>query len=766
MGHVSASVTTSARRQLAGSNVSVVLGVLAAFAALVPVGPPAQCASVVGLIVLVGAVAASRLELSSASPAQRISICLGLGFLTFLVVTGVVSAVLPHLDVARTLSRWPLVVVWCVLDVGVLAWLVRTGDDPVRSVLQGIRASDAGWAAVLGVPPLLALFAVNLLNAGRGVVPADIVGALVVVMALAAVVVPQKSWCPPRILLLGSALLTATWQGTFRGGWLAGFDVQHEFYVGTLAINQAQFPLHHYVDPYGGMLSLTVWPAALHALTGMTLRTTLGLVPSVFLALALLVTWSALRDRLSPRVAASLCALFVVGSSPLLQELPQVTRQCYALFFFSLLVLAIVPGRLATPTARTLAIASGVGLALTHYSSAYLAAGGVIVGCALTYLVRTPRASRILNWQVSTAIVGAAVVWGGFVARTGASIKQIVTSIRTDGFQLLPGTGSIVSRWLGGASVSKLVNANVIYNADVNLRLGQYRFMKVVPQALGVQLVNAPAPSSHGVKIVSPVLLAGSNTVSQLLLLASLVSVALCLWWCWRRDRALAAVGGVALFFLGAAGLSRFSQTVGVDFGPSRVEVQAYLIFVVIVAIVASTDAVTSRAARLLATLRRRQLAIGVVAVAVGVAVLTSTGLAALFEVHQQLPDAYSSTGEQAQRLLSPADLNAAKWVAANRSSQYMVQADRVGELALDDYGFNDRRNFFASVDPIIVDNASWIFAYRSNVVLGTARGGNNARLGVFLFPAAYFASMRPTLYTSGTDVVYGSVPKALASGS
>ena len=38
-----------------------------------------------------------------------------------------------------------------------------------------------------------------------------------------------------------------------------------------------------------------------------------------------------------------------------------------------------------------------------------------------------------------------------------------------------------------------------------------------------------------------------------------------------------------------------------------------------------------------------------------------------------------SSTGEQAQRLLAPSDLAAAAWVAANRPSQYVVQADRIG---------------------------------------------------------------------------------------
>jgi hypothetical protein len=755
---VTVAVASPVRRQLGAANVSVALGVVAAVAAIVPVGPVAECASILGLIVLVGALCASRLELSTASLAQRLSICLGLGFLSFLVVTAVIGFAFPHLGIARPLSRWPLVVSWCVLDAGVVAWLARTGGDPVRSTLAGCRPRDVAWTVVLGVPPLLALVGAALLNTGHGAVLADVVGGLAVAMALAAVVLPTAKWTPPRVLLLVSALLTATWQGTFRGGWLAGYDVQHEFYIGTLAINQAQFPLHHYVDPYGGMLSLTVWPAALHALTGINLRTTLGIVPSVFLALALLVTWSALRDHLAPRVAAALCALFVVGSSPLLQELPQVTRQCYALFFFSLLVIAVAPGRLAPRTARVVAMASGLGLALTHYSTAYLAAGAVLVGCALT-LARTPKATRVLTWPVASVIVGAAALWGGLVARTGSSIGQIVDSIRSDGFQLLPGTGSILTRWLSAASVSQLVNANVIYNADSNLASGRYSWMKVVPQAQSVQLINDPAPTSHGVSVLGPALSAGSAGLSQLLLLAAVASTLCVLWRCWRRDPALGGIAGVAAFFVGAAGVSRFSQTVGVDFGPSRVEAQAYLVFVVVVGIALSTDPVTRRLARLLAGSGRQRLALGVAGLAVVAAVLTSTGLAAFIEVHQQLPDPYSATGEQAQRLLGPDDVAAARWVAANRPAEDPVQADRIGALALDDFGFNDRLNFFSSVDPIIVDNASWIFAYRTNVVLGSARGGNNAMTGVFRFPAPFFSSLRPTLYTSGTDLVYGSIP-------
>jgi hypothetical protein len=767
MSSASAStVTTSARRAAGSANASIVVAFVAAVAMLVPVGPLAQFASIAGLLVLVGAVACARLDLASASLAQRVAICLGLGFLAFLVVGALLGAVLPHVGVARPLSRWPLAVAWCVIDAAIVVWLARSGRDPVRSILRGVRPRDAAWAGVLAVPPLLALVGVERLNANGGAGLADVVGVLAVVMALAAVALPTRSWCPPRILLLGSALVTGAWQGTFRGGWLAGFDIQHEFYIGTLAVNQGRFPLQHYVDPYGGMLSLTVWPASLHSLSEITLRTAFGLVPSIFLALALLATWGTLRDRLQPRLAAALCGLFVVGASPYVQQLPQITRQCYALFFLSLLVLAIASTRLAPSTARALAVASGVGLALTHYSSAYLAAGAVVVGCALTYLAKAPGASRVLTLRVSVVFVAVVALWGGIVARTGSSISQITSSIRNDGLQLLPGTGSVVSRWLSGAGVSQLVNASVIRNADAVLRRTRYHWMQVVPQAAHIPLVNSPAPVSHGVSVLGPLLLAAGDTVSQLVLLAAVVSALWLVWHSLRRDPAASGVAGIALFFVGVAGLSRFSQTVGVEFGPSRVEVLAYLVFVVATGVVLSAEPIAGRTSRQLRTVPRQQLAIAVGAVLVVVAVLTSTGLAALIERHQQLPAAYSSTGEQAQRLITPADVAAAKWVAIHGSIRLVVQADRIGALALDDFGFNDRNGFFATVDPIIVNNGSWIFAYRANVVLGTARGGNNAKTAVFEFPAAYFASDRPLLYTSATDRVYGPIPTVFARGT
>ncbi len=110
--------------------------------------------------------------------------------------------------------------------------------------------------------------------------------------------------------------------------------------------------------------------------------------------------------------------------------------------------------------------------------------------------------------------------------------------------------------------------------------------------------------------------------------------------------------------------------------------------------------------------------------------------------------------------MLTPTDLLAARWLASNQSVNGFVQADRFGQLGLDVYGYNDRRLFIPSADPVLVNSPSWLLAYHTNVVDGSARGGNNAHVGVFRFPITYYAQTRSVLYVSNEALVFGPTPK------
>jgi hypothetical protein len=719
--------------------------------------PLAQTAAVVGIIVVIGAFFSDFLSWRRSTLTQRVVVVVAFGLLAMFLVGAGMAPLLHAAGVARPLTRVPLLVTWLVVLAAVNAVSSARRHDPVATAFDGLRFVHVGWMALLVVPPLLGLFGVEQLNHHHDEAWAIAMGVLVVVLAGLAIALPERPSGPPRVLLLASALLTAAWQGPLRGGWLAGYDIQHEFSVANTAVKLGRFPIPIHSDPYKGMLSLTVWPAQVHALTGLSLRSILAFPPSVMLALCLVAAWGTIRERVGPRLSALLCVLFLVASEPLLRELPSVTRQCYALFFFAVIVMAVVAQAPSPRSARWVVAAAGVGTALSHYSSAYLAAGAVLVGWLLFLAYRTPRGLRTLTAPVVGIVLGTTVVWGLLIAKTGSNFHQLATSIRNDGLRLLPGSGNPITRWLHGASVSQLVHARVIRANDTGLRLTYLRWMHVTSAAKHVPLVNAAAPKASGVPVLGALLSIGAALLSEAVLIGALVSVVGCLWLA-VRDRRLAGLSGMAVFGALAAGMSRSSQTVAVEFGPTRVQAQMYLVFVVVVAVCA--QALLRDRANLRGVIAHWKLPLvagGVVLALVGTVYSTQIGL--LTQRGGSLPLEYASTGEQIERVPVPADLAAARYLATFAPRTTVVQADYFGQLSLFNYGFAVGRRLVPSVDPIIIDNSGWVLATTPNLIQHRARGGTVTSVGVFVFPVAYLTGTRAVLYTSPTDAVYGQIP-------
>jgi uncharacterized membrane protein len=752
---------------VASANRTFVVAATTAAALLVPAAPVAQAVGIVGLVVLVGAFLTSLVATTATPIVHRLAICVGTGFVFFIGFGALLGSVLPHLGVGHPLSRIPLLIAWIALEVAVVTCDALRQRDSVHEVLEGMRLSDAVWAALLSIPVILSIYGAVHLNAGGGPLPAIAAAVVTVALVIVAIALPNGSAGPPRVLLLISAFVTCALQGPLRGGWLAGVDIQHESFVGKLAIAQGVFPLQHYSDPYGGMLSLTVFPAELHALVGMTLRGVLAFVPSVFLGLALLTTWATVRERLSPRTSALLCTVFIVGCEPLVRQLPQVTRQCYALFFFALLVLAVTSKRIPVRTARWLACVSTLGIAMTHYTSAYFAALAVLFGCAFGFLLRTERGQRVLTLPVTSAIVGVTALWDAAIAKSQSNVVQLYTAIRTDGLRLLPGKGSIWSRFLHGSTtgvIGSWLNGSVVGNTLVAVKSrpvkhSPYSWMLVLRSAKHVEIQSVHTATVSGVHGFGSALHGIGATLTEVVLVIAVLSVVACLWKT-RDRRVLAGIAGMGLCFLGISGLSRLSGTISVDFGPSRVEAQAYLLFIATAAI-AFEGMTWGRLEALRRRLdSRRLLLIAGVGVA-ALAISTSSELSNLAEPGAQPPAELASTGQQAERLLAPDDVLAAGWVAAHRANGALVQADLYGQFALDDFGFNTRRGFVPVVKPTIVDDHSWLFAFASNVVDRTAfQSTSGSGVESFCYPMQFFASTRSVLYISSTDVVFGQVPQ------
>lgn len=411
-------------------NATVALTVVTLLAYALPLDPLVQGARVLGPLLVFGATATVCLR-GTLSLAQRIGLVLALGLGLTMLAGALEAVVLTHLGVAQPLRGRPLGATLLVLQVACVTWSVLRRLDPVGSCFSGATLRHWLWAVVLAGLSLLSLFGMERANQVGSVVPSIVAGLIVLVLVVAAVVLPEARWAPPKAMMLASAVLMAAWQVPLRGGWLLGGDLPHEYFTAALALSQGRFPLVNYTDTYGEMLSLTVWPAEWHSIAGLSLLTVFGLLPEVALACCVLIAWGTVRERVGARAAAAICALFVVAAPDLVSILPEVSRQCYAILFLSVLVFAISSVRLSTNSARVLALAAIGGIAITHYSTAFIAAAIVVGAAGLSYLLPTQRTARVLSLPVAGGTAAVVVLWDVIFAGANSNLSQVVSAIST-----------------------------------------------------------------------------------------------------------------------------------------------------------------------------------------------------------------------------------------------------------------------------------------------------------------------------------------------
>jgi hypothetical protein len=714
---------------------------------VVPANPAAQVISSVGLILLPGWVLTSLILPSGLTGPRKLLVSTGVGLTVFCLVGSAAGALGTSLGVQHPLGRTPLVLLWLVILAAIGAVAILRRLDPVDEALTGLRRHGNWWVAALAIPPCVALCGATRLNASGSNSVAVVATVLGLGLILTAVALGERIGGAAQSGLFASGVVTLIWQLPTRGGWLWGWDIQHEFSVASATITLGRFPLPHNHDPYAGMLSLTVLPAQLHFLNGMQLRTILVLLPGVMLASCAVTTLVTVRRIAGPVYAAFLVALLIVGTASFLTELPALMRQSVALFLFTLVIQLVTDPPARIRRVRVLVVVIGAGLAVSHYSSAYLTAGGVLTAWLLGVVLRADRSRRVLTASAAAGIVGVALLWGLLVAHTSSYLGQVAHAIRRSGLELLPGSGSLLSRWLQGASSGQSISPSQIRALDVAARAHLYSWMTVDPRAASVRLANSSAPGSHGVPILGPIVQNVATAAREAILFFIVLAV---LWGLWRvvRRREHVEIAGLALFGGFASAVSRTSGTLTLQFNTDRVEAQMYLIFVVIAAYLVHN--LRARIWRIMPFL------LGVLAT---LQVASAFGIGAYAVADSSLPVALASTGPGIQQLaVTPSDRDAAQW-AIEFAGNRVLQADPYSSLALDDFGGADRTNTVATVDPVVVDNSAWVLVTSANVTDHTARAIIGSSSGSFVFPRGYFTRTRAILYVSRSDIVFGADP-------
>jgi uncharacterized membrane protein len=673
------------------------------------------------------------------------------GSLAVLLAAGLaVDVAGPALGVSQPLRMVPLLAGAGVVCAALLAVSVRA---PAETAIPW--ASLTGGPAWLAWPlflPVLAAAGALRLNNGHGdgfAVAAICACAAVLVWTMA--IAPRLNETTLMLTLYAMAL-AMVWSFSLRGDLVYGFDISTEYYDMEYTVRTGVWHFAHPGNAYSAMLSVTVLPAELHALSGVPALLIIKVLYPALNALYPVAIYGLGRMLLNRRWAFAASA-FIVIQSPFSQELPGVARQEIALLFFMALTGAMFDTRLARYQRWALVTVFGLGMVVSHYSTTYLALALLAVMLFGQWAMSWCRDIPRLAGAVAVAFVvfmAAAAIWYGPVTRSAANVSQFAHQAAAQGFDFLPdrttGESPLVSylegntqATMGAARYQQLVHG--YYERDAH-------FVHPLPDAAEGRYAlhgsTVPVPPVRLPRLHSAIGAGGVVATQLAYLLAGLSTVFLAL----RRGtpllvRQFALMGTGALLVLT---LTRLSGTIANAYNQERALVQSMTILGIVMCWT------LQRAAAYL----KQRSALVLIAATAALTVIYATGSGLVNAIMGGAIDTnLANSGEDFERYyVTTPELASASWLGQHVEPGQLVYADRYASLRLTAMT-GMAWGVLPDVTPQTLDHYAWIYASRTNTIDHRARADFENKAVVYAFPVSFIEANFNTVYTDGSSEVF-----------
>ncbi|MGA8297725.1 MAG: hypothetical protein WB770_11845, partial [Acidimicrobiales bacterium] len=348
-----------------------------------------------------------------------------------------VDLVAPAFGIHEPLHRWPVLIGLNFTVVG-LAVLGRNApascDLNLFALIGNVRWL---WPLVL---PAEAVVAAAQLDDGHGNVLA--VAVVVLTIAVFLVGLPLVGRLDRRhisLMLYGSAL-SLMLLTSMRSTYVLGFDISTEYADFHRAVVTGIWHTGH-LNPYEAMLSLTVFPAALHSLVGgqdvWVLKFAYPVLFATFPVAVFLLT-----SRFLNRRVAFIASEIVIVQWYFFEQQPEIARQELAILIFAGIVGALLDTSLDRMRQFGFVSILGATLVLSHYSTAYVTILlCVMTGIFATVMTRIHREALAASpWFAAAAVISvAAAIWYVPITHSDNNLTYVAQSLKRSGLQLLPG---------------------------------------------------------------------------------------------------------------------------------------------------------------------------------------------------------------------------------------------------------------------------------------------------------------------------------------
>jgi uncharacterized membrane protein len=732
-----------------GNSLLIPAAGLALLAAITPLNGlwSAQLLIVPVLLIVPGVILLRALRVSGEAIARN-PIYVPASSIVVLLFAGLaIDLVGPLIGVDAPLRAAPLLIA---LEVACGALLVCSVGAPPETQIPWSSLSrpvQKVWPLLI---PLLSAAGALRLNSGHSGQIADIAVVVVMITTIAAFLFAP--WCEDSLLMIGifALGLAMMWSFSLRGDLVYGFDISSEYYSLEQTVTSGIWHVNHANDAYGAMLSVTILPAELHALSGIPALFILKIVYPVIGALFPVAVFNLARRLLSGRWAF-LSAALVLMQQAFFQQMPALTRQEVGTLLFAALILAALDTSESQRTRWTFVCLLSLGMVVSHYSTAYLAITllgiAIVLQLVTSWFSQIPRITGAVLLACAVSAVGV-TVWYGAITHSTSNLSQFIQTAQGKGINLLPNQGANpLATYLQGETNQQLTPEQYENNLSNSFKQSD-KFITPLPDANDPQYALQPASNQTPpvtTQIGASALNLADLLIEQLLnVLAGISALMLAM-----QRKAPVLIRQIGL--LGLAGtviliLVRTSGTIAQEYNPSR----AFFQMLIVLAIGISW--LLKKTGRRWKWTRSAILMVAVVSFILFFA--GSSGLSgAVFG--GGTPSNLANSGNDYQEFVKKTpDLMAATWVTKAAPSDQLIYADNYGKLLLDTVA-RDRPGVFDAITPKTLDRNAWVYATSTNVVDNIVRSLSGDESAAYTFPQGFLTSNFNLVYTNGNSEVF-----------
>ena len=654
----------------------------------------------------------------------------------------------PVVGVAVPLRPAPLLVG---LEITCLALLAGSTKVPAGVGLDWrplLPSARAGWP--LALPVIAAAGALRLNSQHGGTIAVIAVAGFVALLVVGAALAWRLSVRSLRMLLYAVSLAWG-WSYSLRGDGVYGFDIATEYQRLQQTISSGiWYPVHHN-DAYGAMLSVTVVPAELHALSGLPGLLIFKVVyPMIYAFFPVAIFDLALRF-LTPRWAY-LAAAFTI-SQYAFTEIVSPARQEMALVLFTALIAAVLEAEIEWRAQCALAVLLGLAMAVSHYSTTYVAVSLLGLTLLLQWAVSWFRAVPRVNGAAAVAflvVLIGAFLWYVPITHSDAHLLQVSQTIQVQGLSLLPNRpagGSLISAYLQGNTKTPISAAH--YQQQIHAYYQFNRpYIHPLAAASGRQyaLRDSPVPAAAvrwqaGYSALGLGLLVIEQLVNVVAAVGALVMVL-------RRGTpaAVRQLGLLAVVTALLLTLIRLSGTLAAAYGQERAQLQGLVLLAV---------ALGWAGQGLAGWTRLRGARIPALATAALAVVVVNTSYLVNAVLGGGMPANLANSGSAYTYFdTTTPELAAARWLGTSARPGQLVYADEYGQLPL--VAMTGMANgLLLDLTPQTLNQHAWVYASRSDVVDGRAFAAYNNHFASYVFPAGFLNANYDLVYTDGSSEVF-----------